>query len=68
MVFEIGNYYKHSTGSILHIIGELETTMYGMSLMAEVGGEGKIIAVGKDKSSAVNYRKITKEEWDKCFS
>lgn len=37
MRFEIGKYYKHTTGNMLHILGELDTTMYGAkALIAEV--------------------------------
>lgn len=64
MKFEIGKFYKHTTGDCLHILCEIETTMYGNTLLAEQrGGEENFIAVGRGEDSAVNYHEITKEEW-----
>ncbi len=67
MCFQLGKYYKHTTGYCLHIVGALETTMWGLTLIAETTGN-KLIAVGRDEASAVNYSEITKEEWMRYFS
>ena len=67
MKFEIGKYYRHTTGFSLAIIGELETTLYGKALIAE-GTDGQLRAVGREEASAENYKEITKEEWLKNFS
>ena len=41
MRFEIGKYYKHTTGEMLHILGLLDTTIYGNNvLIAEVARGG----------------------------
>jgi len=37
MKFEIGKAYQHTCGEQLHIVGKLNTIMYGKCLMAEVG-------------------------------
>ena len=39
MIFKVGKYYKHiGTGELLHIVGEVTTTMYGNCL---VGGSNQ---------------------------
>lgn len=67
---EIGKYYKHSGGGFLHVLGRLDTTMWGKnSLIAESAGHGTdLIAVGDDVDSAVNWYETSKEEWLSNFS
>ena|SRR3989344_720893 len=37
MGFEIGKHYRHTTGMMLHVLGTLDTTLYGPNvLIAEV--------------------------------
>jgi len=71
MRFEIGKFYKHTTGSMLHIISAGKTTLYGWTHIAEWAGVSNhetLMAVGSDESSAVNYTEIDEEEWMKAFS
>jgi len=71
MVFEIGKFYKHTTGSMLHIISAGKTTLYGWTHIAEQTGVNAyetFLAVGVDEDSAVNYTEISEEEWMKAFS
>lgn len=71
MTFELGKYYKHPTGSMLHVITAAETTLYGWTLIAEQTGVNAyetFLAVGADESSVVNYTEISEEEWKKAFS
>ena len=64
MKFEVGKFYKHTTGHSLHVLCEIETTMYGNTLLAEIrGGRNDFMAVGKDEDSTANYHEITKGEW-----
>ena len=67
MVFELGRYYKHNGGSMLHTIALAETTMYGEGLIAEEAGEPNLIVVGQDETHAVNYVEIDKKEWNKYY-
>ena len=69
MKFEIGKFYRHTTGKDLAIIGELETTMFGKTLIAETKDITEcLMAVGRQESATANYTEITKEEWMKNFS
>ena len=64
MKFEVGKFYKHTTGHCLAILCEQETTMYGKTLLAEHTCEGDgFIAVGMDEARAINYHEISREEW-----
>jgi len=67
MKFEVGKYYRHTTGKEISIICEANTTMYGETLIAEGCHCTEFIAVGSDESAAVNWIEITKEEWLKNF-
>lgn len=67
--FEVGKFYKHNTGICFAILCEVETTLYGKTLIAEQAcGGSNIIAVGQDESAAANFHEITKEEWMENFS
>jgi hypothetical protein len=71
MVFEIGKYYKHTTGTYLHVLCEQETTMYGNTLIAECAGykvADNFIAVGRDTAATANWQETTREDWMKNFS
>lgn len=71
MKFEVGKFYKHTTGHCIAILCEQETTMYGKTLLAEhtlPPQIGDFMAVGSDESSAANYHEITKGEWMENFS
>ena len=69
MRFEIGKYYKHTTGKMIHIISAGKTTLYGWTLIAEVVGENsELMTVSSSMGSAVNYTEIDKAEWMKNFS
>jgi len=68
MIFEIGKFYRHHGGREISIIGELNTTMYGLALIAEEAGSCDFYAVGRDETSTANWKEITKEEWMRRFS
>lgn len=69
MKFEVGKFYRHTTGICFAILCEAETTMYGRTLIAEQScGMPVIVAVGSDEASAINFHEITKEEWMLSFS
>lgn len=65
MIFEIGKYYRHvGTGELLHIVGEITTTMYGDCLVGESTRSVDLLPIGKTKGHAINYEEIPKNEWD----
>lgn len=64
MKFEVGKYYKHSSGALLHIIGEVDSTMYGHCLVGEGTWNYNLLPVGMNESNAMNYEEINKSEWD----
>ena len=68
MRFEIGKYYQFSSnGGKIHVLGELKTTAWGKSLIAE-SDSGSLYCVGRDEASAVNWHEIDENEWMKSFS
>ena len=67
MKFEVGKYYKHGTGELLHIIGEVTSTIYGPCLVGESTRKYDFLPIGMTESNAVNYEEIDKSEWDKYW-
>jgi len=63
MKFELGKYYVHSTGLCIHIIGALESTIYGWTFISERPGVGSFQPVGSDADAAVNWEETTKEHF-----
>ena len=45
--FEIGKYYRHSSGKEIAILGEVDTTMYGKVFVAESNRESNLRPVGQ---------------------
>lgn len=62
MVFELGKYYEHTTGSRLYIVGCMASYGYGMGYVGE-DEWGNFHAVGKDEDNASNFSEITREEF-----
>lgn len=54
MTFQIGKTYKHTTGKVMKIIGELDTTIYGKALIGECD-DGTLIPCGKSEDATVNW-------------
>ena len=63
MRFEIGRYYMHSGGRVIHIISAGKTTLYGWCLFAEEAGEGNFLPIGSDEVAATNWTEISESEW-----
>ncbi len=69
MTFQIGKYYKHTSGEMMHIISGAKSTMYDWCLIAEHTGEPETFRpVGQDKANAQNWTESTEDEWMKKFS
>jgi len=56
--FQVGNYYQHSGGRVMHIIGEVNSFSYGISLLAETD-DGRLSLVGMDEASAENWHRVS---------
>lgn len=67
MKFEVGKYYKHSSGQLLHIIGEVTSTIYGHCLVDESPWIYNLLPVGISESNTMNYEEIDKDEWNKYW-
>lgn len=61
-VFEIGKYYKHSSGQKMAIRGWIDTYFHGNCLIGE-DGDSSLIPVGSDTESTVNWYEISEKEW-----
>lgn len=67
MKFEVGKYYKHSTGELLHILDEVTSTLYGHCLVGESTRNYNLLPIGMDESNTMNYEEIDKDEWNKYW-
>lgn len=68
MKFELGKCYRHTTGTEIKILGEVETMMYGKCFAAECNNSTNLLPVGMDEYNAVNWIEINEEDWQKNFS
>jgi len=67
--FELGKYYRHTTGKCMHIVGTVETTMWGWTFVAEEHSSNHLAAVGfSDDSCSVNWHETTEDDWMTGFS
>lgn len=55
--FEVGRYYKHTTGKIIKIVGAVMSDTYGMTAIAE-DMSGNFKPVGTDESHTINWSQI----------
>lgn len=68
IVFEVGKYYKHTDGTMIHILTEVKETMvYGKAMIAEQTDKEDFIPVGYDEECTINWEEITKEEFDNYY-
>ena len=68
MGFEIGKYYQHTGGKMISVIGEVITTAYGKTLVAECNSMSNLMPVGRDGDAMQNWSEITKGKWLSNFS
>ena len=61
MKFEIGKYYRHTTGRDLAILCEAETTIRGKGLVAETNGHEELCLVGVSEKMQLIIRKLRKK-------
>lgn len=60
--FELGKYYKHTTGTKIYICGLGETYYHGRCFIGE-NERGELSPVGNGKENAINYSEITKDDF-----
>lgn len=68
MKFEVGKYYRHTSGEEMAIVGMVNTTMYGTTLVAESSLQGDLKPVGMGEDHAVNWVEIPQSDWFKNFT
>ncbi|MCP4089629.1 MAG: hypothetical protein GY746_07530, partial [Gammaproteobacteria bacterium] len=66
--FEVGKYYKHPGGGVMHIVGSAKTTLYGWALIAEEHGSANLKPVGQGTGYADNWTETTEQHWLSGFS
>lgn len=64
MAFEIGKYYKHTSGHMIHCVflssGHFD--YFPDAIIAETGA-GELIAIGRNDIHAMDYKEVSKDEW-----
>lgn len=66
MIFELGKFYKHNGGGLMHMIALADNPImwFGPTLIAEDPG-GNLTPCGMDETSAFNWYEITEDEFKK---
>lgn len=65
MAFKLGKCYMHSSGSMLKIVGLVDTTTYGICLVAEEVN-GNLKPVGMDNDASQYWSEVTEDMWKKA--
>jgi hypothetical protein len=59
MKFEVGKFYRHNGGGVMHILGQVETTgFFNPCLVGEAPDSQHLLPVGTDEDAAVNWQEI----------
>lgn len=60
MKFEVGKYYQHNDGSVMHILSSVNncTGYFNPCLVGEEPGSANFLPIGTDKTSAENWKEI----------
>ena len=69
MQFEVGRFYKHSSGEMMAIVGAARTHVYGWVLIAERmrAGHYDISPISPSPDAGQNWNSIPESEWLACF-
>ena len=79
MKFEIGKKYLHETGMLLSVLGELETTWWGKTLVGEMislsrteddksaTGKIELVAINDEVELLRDWKKISNLKWLSYF-
>ncbi len=68
MQFEVGKFYRMTTGHCMAILGAVRTTTYGWTLVAEEWGSGQLKPVGQGAEYTDNWKETSEEYWLSGFS
>lgn len=63
MGFKVGRYYRHTTELIAHVLCEVNTTLYGTTMIAETSNSPYFISLGRDADDFANWIETTEEDW-----
>lgn len=61
MIFEIGKFYRHTTGRELHVMGRVPSALQEKGSLVAECLTGDLLFVGEDEPSTVNY--VECEPW-----
>lgn len=61
--FQLGKYYRHNGGHMLHIIGAVHTYLYGWVFVAEAPDSPDLKPVGLDADHAQGWIEIDAKQW-----
>ncbi len=68
MKFEIGKYYKHHSGMIVHVLCIQETVAYGTVFITEQTGTSKVIGfLGCLEKHTKGFEESTEKEWLRTY-
>ena len=67
--FEIGKYYSHPGGGCMHILKEIDTTLFGKCFVAETHDSPYLKSIGMGKAGYSENWYLTDEEfWKTGFT
>jgi hypothetical protein len=66
--FQIGRYYKHASGELMHIVGVVKTTLYGECLVAESSWGCDLKPVSMERWANEGWQEVDKSDWMACFT
>jgi hypothetical protein len=61
--FEIGKFYRHTTGFEIAILGCINTIVFGEMLLAEQNDSPYFITVGSEGEYTIGFIEISRDEW-----
>lgn len=70
MKFEVGKFYKHTSGVCIVITSEVEGANGEKQFLIEQGGDHMhvILGISTDEKNTNGFTEITKEEWTATFN
>ena len=60
--FEVGKCYEHRTGAAMHVLVETESTIWGLTRIAE-SSQGELIPVTNTPTGRMFWSECTYERW-----
>lgn len=61
--FEIGKVFRHPSGKLIKIVGQVKTVAYGTTLVGEDMNCSNLLPVGDDEVAAEHWWEVKESEW-----